>query len=214
VLASAKANTARFATVDAPPSMDRQKTKAPVFEEVCETTGVTLTRFMNEVAILNPELRELTTLFGAIGTACKAITNLVKRSQLPSTLGYEGNVNVQGTDQKKLDVITNDLLKRALRFTGRIGVLASDEEYEPVDLIGPNVAASGDIIIEEGEKYVAVFDSLDESSNADAGIPTGESVLVVDCSVKCYFWWHARRRTFSLVRSSILISWDGAVSFG
>ena len=174
-LAAAKANTPMFATIDAPPSMDRQKTKVPVFDEVCETTGVTLTRFMNEVAILNPELRELTTLFGAIGTACKAITNLVKRSQLPSrsTLGYEG------TDQKKLDVITNDLLKRALRFTGRIGVLASGEEDEPIDLIGPNAAASGDVIIEEGEKYVAVFDPLDESSNVDAGIPTGESVLIV-----------------------------------
>jgi fructose-1,6-bisphosphatase I len=181
-LAAAKANTPMFATIDAPASMDRQKTKAPVFDEVCETTGVTLTRFMNEVAILNPELRELTTLFGAIGTACKAINNLVKRSQLPSgsTLGYEGNVNIQGTDQKKLDVITNDLLKRALRFTGRIGVLASGEEDDPVDLIGPNAATSGDVIIEEGEKYVAVFDPLDESSNVDAGIPTGESVLIVD----------------------------------
>jgi fructose-1,6-bisphosphatase I len=196
VLVAAKANTPMFATFDAPPSMNRQKTKAPVFDEVCETTGVTLTRFMNEVAILNPELRELTTLFGAIGTACKAITNLVKRSQLPyrETLGYEGNVNVQGTDQKKLDFITNDLLKRALRFTGRIGVLASEEEDEPVDRIGPNNAASGDVIIEEGEKYVAVFDTLDESSNVDAGIPTGESVSVVDCSVECYFWRHARRR--------------------
>ena len=78
------------------------KTKAPIFDEVCETTGVTLKRFMTEVAMLNPELTEITTLFGAIETACKAITNLVKRSQLPSseTLGYEGNINVQGEDQK------------------------------------------------------------------------------------------------------------------
>ncbi len=123
-------------TIDSP-SMARSKTKAPVFDEVCDTTGVTLTRFMNEVAMLNPELRELTTLFGAIDTACKAMTNLVKRSQLPSseTLGYQGEVNVQGEDQKKLDVITNDLLKRALRFTGRLGVLASEEEDVPVSFL-------------------------------------------------------------------------------
>ena len=109
-------------------------TKAPVFDEVCDTTGVTLKRFMSEVAMLNPELEEVKVLFGAIETACKAISNLVKRSQLPSseTLGYEGKVNVQGEDQKKLDVITNDLLKRALRFTGRLGVLASEEEDTPV----------------------------------------------------------------------------------
>lgn len=49
------------------------KTKAPIFDEVCETTGVTLKRFMVEVAMLNPEITELTTLFGAIETACKAI---------------------------------------------------------------------------------------------------------------------------------------------
>ena len=78
------------------------KTKAPVFDEVCDTTGVTLKRFMSEVAMLNPEISELTTLFGGIETACKALTNLVKRSQLPSseTLGYQGEVNVQGEDQK------------------------------------------------------------------------------------------------------------------
>lgn len=112
----------------------KTSTKAPVFDEVCDTTGVTLKRFMSEVAMLNPELEEIKVLFGAIETACKAITNLVKRSQLPSseTLGYEGNVNIQGEDQKRLDVITNELLKRALRFTGRLGVLASEEEDIPV----------------------------------------------------------------------------------
>ena len=130
---TASTNTQLSVTVEAPPA---QQTKAPVFDEVCDTTGVTLTRFMSEVAMLNPEIAELTTLFGAIDTSCKAITNLVKRSQLPSseTLGLEGEVNVQGEDQKKLDVITNDLLKRALRFTGKLGVLASEEEDEPVSI--------------------------------------------------------------------------------
>jgi len=30
---------------------------------------------------------------------------------------------VQGEEQKTLDVITNDVLKKALRFTGKIGVI-------------------------------------------------------------------------------------------
>eukprot|EP00543_Licmophora_paradoxa_P008299 CAMPEP_0202459566 /NCGR_PEP_ID=MMETSP1360-20130828/36708_1 /ASSEMBLY_ACC=CAM_ASM_000848 /TAXON_ID=515479 /ORGANISM="Licmophora paradoxa, Strain CCMP2313" /LENGTH=333 /DNA_ID=CAMNT_0049080711 /DNA_START=54 /DNA_END=1052 /DNA_ORIENTATION=+ len=159
------------------------QTKAPVFDEVCDTTGVTLKRFMSEVAMLNPELNELTTLFGAIDTACKAITNLVKRSQLPSseTLGYEGNVNVQGEDQKKLDVITNDLLKRALRFTGKLGVLASEEEDAPVDI----TTSAKEIIIDDGEKYVAVFDPLDGSSNVDAGIPTGTIIGIYQHDESC-----------------------------
>jgi len=159
------------------------KSKAPVFDEVCDTTGVTLKRFLSEVAMLNPELSELTTLFGGIETACKALTNLVKRSQLPSseTLGYQGAVNIQGEDQKKLDVISNDILKRALRFTGKIGVLASEEEDDPVNI----VAKKAEIVIDEGEKYVAVFDPLDGSSNVDAGIPTGTIIGVYEHDENC-----------------------------
>ena len=132
--------------------------------------------------MLNPELSELCVLFGAIETACKAITNLVKRSQLPSseTLGLEGEVNVQGEDQKKLDVITNDLLKRALRFTGSLGVLASEEEDVPVSLSGAK-----EVIIDEGDRYVAVFDPLDGSSNVDAGIPTGTIIGIYEHDETC-----------------------------
>merc|ERR1712161_80440 len=176
-----------FTTITRPafshPTWALQKTKAPVFDEVCDTTGVTLKRFMSEVAMLNPELSELTDLFGAIGTACKAMTNLVKRSQLigSDTLGYEGNVNIQGEDQKKLDVIANDVLKRALRFTGKLGVLASEEEDEPVNLVLPDK----DILIEEGDRCVAVFDPLDGSSNVDAGIPTGTIIGIYEHDENC-----------------------------
>ena len=98
--------TSFFSTATASPN--RGKTKIPIFDEVCDTTGVTLTRFLTEIELLNPELRELTRLFGAVDTACKAISNLVKRSQLPSSeaLGYEGNVNIQGEDQKVGCIVT------------------------------------------------------------------------------------------------------------
>lgn len=178
-----QATSLTLSTTEAP----TRTTKAPIFDEVCETTGVTLTRFMSEVAMLNPELSELATLFGAIDTSCKAITNLVKRSQLPSseTLGLEGEVNVQGEDQKKLDVITNDLLKRALRFTGKLGVLASEEEDEPVDLASNAEGKASELIVEETEKYVVVFDPLDGSSNVDAGIPTGTIIGIYDHDENC-----------------------------
>merc|ERR1712157_427981 len=76
--------------------------------------------------------------------------------------------------------ITNDLLKRALRFTGRLGLLASEEEDAPVDLIGTASTDAQEIVIEDGEKYVAVFDPLDGSSNVDAGIPTGTIIGVYE----------------------------------
>jgi fructose-1,6-bisphosphatase I len=106
-LPTVSVRTALFSTTESKnPIMHAVPHKIPVFDEVCETTGVTLTRFMNEVAILNPEIQELTTLFGAINTACKAMSNLVKRSQLPSseTLGFQGKVNVQGEDQKVSEI--------------------------------------------------------------------------------------------------------------
>jgi len=162
--------------------------KTPEFVEVCDTVGVTLTRFMDEVVRSNPDSLELTSLFNAIGTACKAISNTVKRSQLPKseTLGYEGAVNVQGEDQKKLDVITNDILKRALRFTGKLGVLASEEEETPVDITED---ADDGILFDEGDMFVAVFDPLDGSSNVDAGIPTGTIIGIYEHNSECMLDW-------------------------
>jgi len=149
---------------------------SPVFDEVCDTTGITLTRFMQNVERVNPELQELSQLFSGIQTSAKAISNLVKRSHLPwgsSVLGLEGVVNVQGEDQKKLDVITNEILKRALRFTGKVGIVASEEEDTPMDVAAQERDDNKELIYDEGSKYVTVFDPLDGSSNVDAGIPTG-----------------------------------------
>lgn len=168
--------------------MNRPKTACPVFEdEVFETTGVTLTRFMVEVAILNPGLREITMLFGAVETACKAIANLVKRSPLPSseTLGYEENANLQGEAQKKLDVSASEVLKRALRFTGKIGVLASDEDDALVDVVGTSNSDAREVVINESERYVCVFDPLDGSFNIDAGISTGTILGIYEHDESC-----------------------------
>ena len=64
--------------------------------------------------------------------ACKTIANLVGRAGIQDLTGLQGAVNVQGEDQKKLDVISNNVLKNALRFTGKLGVVASEEEDHPV----------------------------------------------------------------------------------
>jgi fructose-1,6-bisphosphatase I len=94
-------------------------------------------------------------------------------------LGLQGEVNVQGEDQKKLDVITNEVFKKALQYTGRLGTIASEEEDAPVigteeandSLVTPTDVLS-DTFADTG-KYVCVFDPLDGSSNVDAGIPVG-----------------------------------------
>jgi len=160
---------------------EERTVRAPVFDEVCEQTGITLTRYMMEVARANPDLRDLESLIGGISLACKTIANLVDRATITGMVGYEGgggSVNVQGEEQKKLDVVTNDVLKRALTFTGKVGVIASEEEDTPVFNKDAYKVPGGegkykDVLADIGTKYVTVFDPLDGSSNVDANIPTG-----------------------------------------
>uniref|UniRef100_A0A6U7TSN8 fructose-bisphosphatase n=2 Tax=Eutreptiella gymnastica TaxID=73025 RepID=A0A6U7TSN8_9EUGL len=151
--------------------------KSPVFSEQCDQTGITLSRYMLEVARANPDMVELESVFSSIQTACKTISKLVKRSAIDGMTGYAGgggSINVQGEEQKKLDVITNEVLKKALKFTGRMGVIASEEEDTPVAMDNSLDESYGkDVLVEEGGKYVSVFDPLDGSSNIDAGIPVG-----------------------------------------
>jgi hypothetical protein len=53
--------------------------------------------------------------------ACKTIANLVTRAGISDLTGLQGGINVQGEEQKKLDVISNNVLKvrqRASRDDG------------------------------------------------------------------------------------------------
>lgn len=157
----------------------------PCFEDACEINGITLSRYMVEIVAANPHLRELETLMNSIQLACKTIANVVDRSSLTGLTGLQdggGSMNIQGEEQKRLDVITNDIMKNALRYTGKVAVLASEEEDIPVsakkadkyrDIGLRTTQFKSDVLVEDAGSYVAVFDPLDGSSNVDAGIPTG-----------------------------------------
>lgn len=163
-------------TTEQDDDVDSRRLTNPVKKDVCVHCGMTLNRFMMEMIRENPELTDIESIFISLNTAAKTISNLVRKAAFQGTLGLEsggGSVNIQGEEQKKLDVITNDVLKNALKWNGKCGTLASEEEDVPVllDNLG-NQVYSGDLYLEEGG-YVAVFDPLDGSSNVDAGIPVG-----------------------------------------
>jgi fructose-1,6-bisphosphatase I len=137
---------------------------------------------MMEMVRANPELEEIESIFTSLQVACKALSNLVRTSSLAGLTGLEaggGSINVQGEEQKKLDVIANDVLKNALKWNGRLATIASEEEDEPVDILN-NPVFSNDILVESSGHYVAVFDPLDGSSNIDAGIPVGTIFGIFD----------------------------------
>eukprot|EP00192_Tetraselmis_astigmatica_P011812 CAMPEP_0117667762 /NCGR_PEP_ID=MMETSP0804-20121206/11156_1 /TAXON_ID=1074897 /ORGANISM="Tetraselmis astigmatica, Strain CCMP880" /LENGTH=420 /DNA_ID=CAMNT_0005475543 /DNA_START=95 /DNA_END=1357 /DNA_ORIENTATION=+ len=117
---------------------------------------------------------ELAIVLSSIALACKKIASLVQRAGLSNMTGLAGEVNVQGEDQKKLDVISNDIFCSCLKSSGRTGVIASEEEDAPVAV---EETYSGN--------YVVVFDPLDGSSNIDAAVSTGSIFGIYDADDAC-----------------------------
>uniref|UniRef100_M8BGH9 fructose-bisphosphatase n=1 Tax=Aegilops tauschii TaxID=37682 RepID=M8BGH9_AEGTA len=118
---------------------------------------------------------EMTIVLSSISTACKQIASLVQRAPISNLTGVQGATNVQGEDQKKLDVISNEVFSNCLRWSGRTGVIASEEEDVPVAV---EESYSGN--------YIVVFDPLDGSSNIDAAVSTGSIFGIYSPSDECH----------------------------
>jgi fructose-1,6-bisphosphatase I/sedoheptulose-1,7-bisphosphatase len=102
-------------------------------------------------------------LLNAVATAAKIIANQVNKGALIGALGSAGAENVQGEVQKKLDVISNEVMISATEWAGHLAAMASEElaEFYPI----PARYRRG--------KYLLVFDPLDGSSNIDVNISVG-----------------------------------------
>uniref|UniRef100_A0A061SCI7 fructose-bisphosphatase n=1 Tax=Tetraselmis sp. GSL018 TaxID=582737 RepID=A0A061SCI7_9CHLO len=117
---------------------------------------------------------ELAVVLSSISLACKRIASLVMRAGLADMTGLAGETNVQGEDQKKLDVISNNIFRSCLKSSGRTGIIASEEEDVPVAV---EETYSGN--------YIVVFDPLDGSSNIDAAVSTGSIFGIYDADEEC-----------------------------
>jgi fructose-1,6-bisphosphatase I len=62
---------------------------------------------------------ELAVVISSTALACKQIASLVNRAGISNLTGIAGAQNVQGEDQKKLDVVSNDVFKNCLASSGR-----------------------------------------------------------------------------------------------
>lgn len=102
----------------------------------------------------------LKTVLTVTTDTCIDISNALKQGSLAGILGMAGNENVQGEEQKKLDVISNNMLKDALFACPAVRAIASEEE----DYIVPTNT--------NGEYFIA-FDPLDGSSNIDINAMVG-----------------------------------------
>ena len=104
----------------------------------------------------------LPAVLAVLGETCAAISRTVAGGALVGALGASGQVNVQDEEQKKLDIITNDMLREALAACASVFGLASEE----LDTVEPTGRTG------EGG-YLVLFDPLDGSSNIDINAPVG-----------------------------------------
>ena len=103
---------------------------------------------------------QLVSAIDAVLDASKEISYLLQKGAMSGVLGSAENENIQGETQKKLDVISNDLLKEALQACPVVAGLASEEEDLPVPAN------------KDGE-FLVIFDPLDGSSNIDINVTVG-----------------------------------------
>jgi fructose-1,6-bisphosphatase I len=128
------------------------------------TSVVTIDRFIIEQEKQFPEATgALSGILYDIALAAKLISSKVRRAGLVDILGSAHAENVQGEMQQKLDVFANETIIKAMDHTGKLCVMASEEEAGLIDI--PDGFKCG--------KYVLLFDPLDGSSNIDVNVPVG-----------------------------------------
>jgi fructose-1,6-bisphosphatase I len=136
------------------------------------TNKVSLTQFIIEQQRGLPGASgTFSMLLNNIVTACKEISHLVNRGNLVGVLGSAESENVQGEVQKKLDIITNDIMVNALNWTGNLAGMASEEVDDIISI--PAQYPKG--------KYLALFDPLDGSSNIDVNLAVGTIFSIIRC---------------------------------
>jgi len=106
---------------------------------------------------------EVRLLIEIVARACKAIGHAVGKGALGGVLGSLESQNVQGEVQKKLDVLSNEILLEANEWGGHLAAMAS-EEMETIHRI-PNRYPKGE--------HLLLFDPLDGSSNIDVNVSIG-----------------------------------------
>jgi len=114
------------------------------------------------MAMMKTRDSDLVLLLGALCTACKLTARSVRKAGIAGLYGVAGSANATGDDQKKLDVLSNDMFVNALYNSHACCVLVSEECEDPL-IVPPEMAG----------KYCVAFDPLDGSSNIDCNVSTG-----------------------------------------
>ena len=107
---------------------------------------------------------ELSRLLSHVGIAAKIVSKKVNKAGLVDILGEAGMINVQGEDQKKLDLFADQVFINALKASGEVCGIVT-EENEEIITFNDNLSRDA--------KYIFLMDPLDGSSNIDVNVSIG-----------------------------------------
>ena len=132
---------------------------------------VTLSRYLIEQTRCNNTPADLRFLIEVVARACKEISHAVSKGALGGVLGSMETENIQGEVQKKLDVLSNEILLEANEWGGHLAGMASEEMDNAYQIPGQYPKGA----------YLLVFDPLDGSSNIDVNVSVGTIFSVLRC---------------------------------
>jgi fructose-1,6-bisphosphatase I len=132
---------------------------------------VSLIQFLIEERRAGRVNAELSLLIEVVARACKRIAVATNKGAIGGVLGDAGTGNIQGEAQKKLDVISNEILLEANAWGGQLAACASEEMEDPQPI--PDMYPKG--------HHLLLFDPLDGSSNIDVNISVGTIFSVLRC---------------------------------
>ena len=124
---------------------------------------VTLEQFIADQQALHKNARgAFSRIFRALEMGAKMVNRDVRKAGLADILGDIGSRNVQDEDQKKLDVIADEIFITKLSRCGEICAIVSEERDDCYFV--PD---------SENNKYIVSIDPLDGSSNIDVNASIG-----------------------------------------
>ncbi len=128
-------------------------------------------KIQREAGVISDALSTTLTL---MAQGCAQISRIVALGAIADSLGAAGQINVQDEEQKKLDVITNDLLLETFAATPVVAGMASEE----METFVPSRVAPGP------DASLILFDPLDGSSNIDVNVSVGTIFSILPSPAK------------------------------
>ena len=130
-------------------------------KEFAKPVGISLDRF---IKLRQDELSgasgEFSQMLRDVGLAARIINRELNHFGLLDIAGTIGTENIQGEEQKKMDIIANTRFIRALSDGGEICAIVSEEEDDIIE-------------VDRDKKYIIAIDPLDGSSNIDVTVSVG-----------------------------------------